>query len=34
MYKDKPVCKIQVPFRTNPQDNKNSTRKANGCINK
>ena len=37
MYKDKPVCKIRVPFRTNPQDYKNSTKQkkeANGCIDK
>ena len=34
VYKDKPVCKTQVPFKTNPKDNKNSAKKAAGFTDK
>lgn len=34
VYKDNPSCKIQVPFKTNPEDKKNSAQNEQGLIDK
>jgi hypothetical protein len=34
VYNDNPVCKTQVPLKTNPEDNKNSAKKAEGLTDK